>query len=91
MSNPLSTEVIRIEAPATRDIDEVLNAIDIVIKELNFQVSRLGTTVVAKTADEARYHRDLSQGYRMSSKWLRTLEKYQIGRLERRNKPDSVV
>lgn len=77
---PDESGVMRMASPATRDIPEVLRAIEIVKRELDFQASRFGTTVTPKSVQEANYHANVKQGYKNSSYWIQLLSRYLEGR-----------
>lgn len=51
--------------------------------ELQFQVRRLDVHVKPRTEEEAEYHAELRHGYEQAAFYVRTMKRYQEGRLER--------
>jgi hypothetical protein len=79
-----------VTTPATRDLREVVRAIQVVRDELRFQVGRIGamTTpdgvkVAEMTDNELRYLQKLAADYNWASITLGKLYGYHMGRLER--------
>lgn len=66
-----------------RRVRRVVEAVKLVINELQHQQRRLGKHVVARTDEERTYLADLVAGYELSEKYLTILQKYQEGRLVR--------
>lgn len=69
--------------PKTRSIQEVVNALDVVMDELGFQLMRLDEHVKPSTESEEDYLPKLREGYKTSQYWLGVLRRYQQGRLDR--------
>ena len=72
--------------PLTRDIQEVVGALEIVLAELRFHCTRLDDKLRVPrtfTDEEADHLEDLVRGYQTSQHYLDTLLRYQRGRLTR--------
>lgn len=66
-----------------RLLAEIVDALDVVESELTFQVKRLIEHVKPRTEAEAQYFEELKAGYQSAAYMVRTLKRYQEGRLER--------
>lgn len=64
-------------------LPDLVVALRIVEEELDFQVHRLNSMIEPTTQEEREYHGRLKAGYAESYRWVRTLRRYQQGRLDR--------
>ncbi len=71
------------EEPVKRSLSEVVEALKITESELTFQIKRLLEHVRPRTAAEGKYHEELKAGYQHAAYMVRTLRRYQEGRLKR--------
>jgi hypothetical protein len=73
--------------PITRDLTEVVKALEIVEQEFGFQAERLTRAVQASTENEREHQADLAVGYQTGARYAGILRRYHEGRLRRRESP----
>jgi hypothetical protein len=69
--------------PASRDLNVIIAACDLVASELAFQAYRLENHVAPRTADEVRHFAQMKEEYESAAKTTRKLMKYTERRLRR--------
>jgi hypothetical protein len=69
--------------PKTRNLEDLVGALETTLSELSFQIMRLESHVRPETESEEEYLPKLMEGYKTSRYWVGLLLRYQKGRLDR--------
>lgn len=84
------TEIVGVE-PASRSLEEIVAACEIVQTELNFQIRRLDEHVRPRTETEKEYFVNMREGYDKAQYWTGILKRYHEGRILRQQDSVNVV